>query len=167
MTERTTTTEAMTDATTDATTESMRGREVASVDRDDPRMTQPPPATPYPGPAEPERRAAEPERRTAEPDRRRAEQPTNGNGALFGDDDLEKLRGRWRMIQSSFVDDPRSAVKEADSLVDDVMRQLADGFARERKTLEDQWSEGDEVSTEELRLALRRYRSFFDRLLSI
>ena len=155
MTERMTTT---TDAAADEPTRPVP--EVSSADRDQPRAREAPPA-------EPDRRPAEPDRRPAEPDRRPAEQPTNGHAALFGDDDLEKLRGRWRMIQSSFVDDPRSAVKEADSLVDDVMRQLADGFSRERQSLEDQWSEGDEVSTEELRLALRRYRSFFDRLLSI
>ena len=66
-----------------------------------------------------------------------------------------------------FVDEPRAAVERADSLVAEVMKQLAEGFARERSTLEHQWDRGDNVTTEDLRVALQRYRSFFDRLLQI
>jgi hypothetical protein len=76
------------------------------------------------------------------------------------------VRGRWETIQGSFVDEPRNAVQEADALVADLMQQLADSFASERQTLESQWDRGDKVSTEELRVALQRYRSFFDRLLT-
>ncbi len=85
---------------------------------------------------------------------------------LLADDEGAELSGRWETIQVTFVDDPRRAVEEADGLVAHVMQQLADGFARERETLEGQWSRGEDVSTEDLRVALQRYRSFFQRLLS-
>ena len=67
----------------------------------------------------------------------------------------------------SFVDDPRLAVGQADSLVTVAMKRLAEMFATERAKLESQWDRGDNISTEDLRLALRRYRSFFGRLLSV
>jgi hypothetical protein len=76
------------------------------------------------------------------------------------------VRSRWERIQGGFVDEPRRAVEEADTLVAELMQQLADSFAKEREGLEGQWDRGDEVSTEDLRIALQRYRSFFDRLLS-
>ena len=78
-----------------------------------------------------------------------------------------EVRSRWEKIQGGFVDEPRRAVEEADTLVAELMQQLADSFAKERKGLEGQWDRGDEVSTEDLRIALQRYRSFFDRLLSV
>ena len=77
-----------------------------------------------------------------------------------------ELRERWIEIQTGFVDEPRSAVQEADALVADLMQRLAESFSRERQTLEEQWDRGDDVSTEDLRVALQRYRSFFDRLLA-
>ena len=86
---------------------------------------------------------------------------------LFDDAAANDLRDRWTDVQTGFVDEPRSAVEGADALVAEVMKRLADGFATERQALEAQWSRGDDVSTEDLRVALRRYRSFFDRLLSI
>jgi hypothetical protein len=86
--------------------------------------------------------------------------------ALLGADEGAQLVTRWEAVQVTFVDDPRRAVEEADGLVAHVMQQLADGFARERETLEGQWSRGEDVSTEDLRVALQRYRSFFQRLLS-
>jgi hypothetical protein len=73
---------------------------------------------------------------------------------------------RWEEIQTAFVDEPQRAVEEADGLVASVMQRLADGFARERERLEGQWSRGEDVSTEDLRVTLQRYRSFFRRLLS-
>jgi len=76
------------------------------------------------------------------------------------------LRSRWEEIQTSFVDEPRRSVEEADALVADVMQRLATQFSNERQDLERQWDRGDDVSTEELRVALTRYRSFFDRLLA-
>ncbi len=85
---------------------------------------------------------------------------------LFSDNDITDLRGRWGNVQAGFVDEPRKAVQEADNLVASVMKRLAEGFAKERSTLEQQWDRGDNVSTEDLRVALQRYRSFFDRLLN-
>jgi hypothetical protein len=85
---------------------------------------------------------------------------------LFGDDDRRDLHARWEELQTRFVDDPRSTVEEADQLVADLMQRLAESFAEERQSLETQWSRGDDVSTEDLRVSLQRYRSFFERLLS-
>ncbi|MFJ9818568.1 hypothetical protein ACIRU3_25580 [Streptomyces sp. NPDC101151] len=85
---------------------------------------------------------------------------------LLTDDEERGYRDRWQKIQSKFVDDPRDAVHDADALVADVMQTLAATFAQHKKDLEGQWSQGERVSTEELRGALRRYRSFFNRLLS-
>jgi hypothetical protein len=86
---------------------------------------------------------------------------------LFPGDELENLRTRWKEIQTGFVDEPRKAVEEADGLVASAMKRLAEVFAQERSGLEQQWDRGDNVSTEDLRVALQRYRSFFDRLLSV
>jgi hypothetical protein len=86
---------------------------------------------------------------------------------LFSGNATDELRERWTDVQAGFVDEPKSTVEQADALVAEVMKRLADGFATERQALEQQWSRGDDASTEDLRLALRRYRSFFDRLLSI
>jgi len=85
---------------------------------------------------------------------------------LLPGDQGDRFTSRWRDIQTSFVDQPREAVAEADALVADLMQRLAAGFAQERQQLEEQWDSGDDVSTEDLRVALTRYRSFFDRLLS-
>ena len=85
---------------------------------------------------------------------------------LFPDDELHNFRARWDQIQTSFVDEPRQAVEQADSLVANVVKRIAEQFSNERAKLEEQWAKGDNVSTEDLRQGLRRYRSFFDRLLS-
>jgi hypothetical protein len=85
---------------------------------------------------------------------------------LFPNDQSERFTNRWQEIQTSFVDQPRDAVAEADALVADLMQRLAASFSQERERLEAQWDQGDDVSTEDLRVALTRYRSFFDRLLS-
>ena len=86
---------------------------------------------------------------------------------LFQQHDLGDSRRRWQDVQASFVDDPRTAVKNADELVASLMTKLAQMFADERSKLEHEWDQGENVSTENLRLALQRYRSFFDRLLSV
>lgn len=86
---------------------------------------------------------------------------------LFPAEDAGELRGRWDSIQAGFVDEPRKAVESADSLVAAAMKRLAETFADERARLEAQWDRGEDVSTEDLRVALRRYRSFFGRLLSM
>jgi hypothetical protein len=87
-------------------------------------------------------------------------------GALLPGDETGTLRQRWDTIQTGFVDEPRRAVEEADSLVAQTMKRVAEVFAEERASLERQWTRGEDVSTEDLRVALRRYRSFFDRLLA-
>jgi hypothetical protein len=86
---------------------------------------------------------------------------------LFSSEEAKDFRARWDAIQGSFVDEPRQVVEQADSLVAVAMTRLAEMFAAERTKLEGQWDRGDKVSTEDLRLALRRYRSFFGRLLSV
>lgn len=86
---------------------------------------------------------------------------------LFPEAELQNLRTNWDRIQTAFVDEPRKAVEQADSLVASTMTRLADVFAQERSKLEGQWGRGDNVSTEDLRVALQRYRSFFHRLLAI
>jgi len=88
-------------------------------------------------------------------------------GPLFPDDELRTFRSRWDQAQSSFVDEPKKAVEQADSLVANVVKRIAEQFSAERETLETQWEKGGEVSTEDLRQALKRYRSFFERLLSV
>jgi hypothetical protein len=85
---------------------------------------------------------------------------------LVSADSAVDYRARWEVVQQGFVDDPRKAVSDADKLVDDVLKELADGFNRQHQTLEQQWSDG-EPSTEDLRSALQRYRAFFQRLLTL
>jgi glutathione S-transferase len=89
-----------------------------------------------------------------------------GNGgSLLPADQNERFTSRWEEIQASFVDRPQDAVEEADSLVSDLMQRVTSGLSSERQRLEKQWAAGDDVSTEDLRVALTRYRAFFDRLL--
>lgn len=111
-----------------------------------------------------------------------ADQPTNqqqtGNVAqttvggaelapLFAQDATERFRARWLAIQSKFVDDPSDSVKQADQLVSDVIQEITRSFADRRGNLEKQWNGGEQASTEDLRIALKQYRSFFDRLLTL
>lgn len=114
-----------------------------------PRVTAPA-STPQPTPA------ADGPRMTEEP-----------VAQLFAAEDAAAYRTRWSGIQTGFVDEPRHAVEEADSLVAEVMKRLADSFATARQDLEKQWERSDQVSTEDLRLAMRRYRAFFERLLAV
>ncbi len=87
--------------------------------------------------------------------------------ALLNETEAQDLRNRWNDIQTGFVDEPRKAVEQADQLVATAMKRLAEMFAEERSKLEKQWDRGDNISTEDLRIALQRYRSFFNRLLSM
>jgi len=86
---------------------------------------------------------------------------------MFPAGEVDGFRTRWTEVQTGFVDEPRNAVEQADGLVAEMMKRLAQVFADERGKLEEQWSRGDDISTEDLRQALRRYRSFMDRLLSV
>jgi len=100
----------------------------------------------------------------------KAESDSSVNGKpepLFADEVDRDFRSRWRDIQSGFVDEPRVAVEQADELVAQLMQRLAQSFSEQRSHLEKQWEASEKVSTEELRVALTRYRSFFERLLSV
>lgn len=96
---------------------------------------------------------------TPEPD-------ADGAAPLFPDAARRELQSRWEEIQAEFVDEPRHSVEEADRLVAEITTRLAESFADVRRELEEDWKRGDDVSTEDLRRALRRYRSFFGRLVS-
>jgi hypothetical protein len=94
----------------------------------------------------------------------------NGNDSaqpLLTETEAAELRRHWDSIQAGFVDEPRRAVEDADHLVAQAMQRLAEMFAEERGRLESQWDRGDDVSTEDLRVALQRYRAFFGRLLAV
>ena len=110
----------------------------------------------------------------AKPDPEQLIGTKHGNGdettklePLFADGVDRDFRNRWRDIQAGFVDEPRSAVEQADQLVAQLMQRLAQSFSEQRTNLEKQWEASEKVSTEELRVAFTRYRSFFERLLSI
>lgn len=91
----------------------------------------------------------------------------DGQGTLLPGDVVQDLRSRWSNVQAGFVDEPQAAVRQADELVAVAMKRLAEGFTEQRNTLEHQWSGGKDVSTEDLRVALRKYRAFFERLLAM
>ena len=97
-----------------------------------------------------------------------AEHPRESSwAALFGEEETRTFKGRWDEIQARFVDEPRDAVQQADALVSETTQRLNTMFAEERARLEHDWSHQGDVSTEDLRQALRRYRSFFERLLAV
>jgi hypothetical protein len=91
----------------------------------------------------------------------------NEPAPLLPEDFVKELRTRWDTVQAGFVDEPRAAVEQADELVARAIKRLAESFADARNGLEQQWDRGDNVSTEDLRVALQKYRSFFQRLLSL
>jgi hypothetical protein len=93
--------------------------------------------------------------------------PVSEPTPLFSESETGDFRSQWSSVQTGFVDEPRRAVEDAYKLVASVMQRLAEGFANERSGLEKQWDGGDNVSTEDLRIALQHYRSFFDRLLKL
>jgi hypothetical protein len=86
---------------------------------------------------------------------------------LFSTEESDDLRRTWESVQTGFVDEPRRAVEEADQLVQRVMDRLSDGLKSQREHMEREWGDRDDASTEDLRVALRHYRSFFDRLLDV
>jgi hypothetical protein len=95
------------------------------------------------------------------------DQAPEPNLPLFAQNDMQDLRSRWEKVQIGFVDEPRTAVVQADELVANAIKRLTEVFGTERHKLEAEWDKTDNVSTEDLRVALRRYRSFFDRLLTV
>ncbi|MBI5950426.1 MAG: hypothetical protein HY865_02100 [Chloroflexi bacterium] len=86
--------------------------------------------------------------------------------ALLDRNVSEDLRARWNEVQGGFVDEPRSAVQQADALVSEVVEKITRMFASEHGSLESQWKQGNDVTTEDLRRALQHYRSFFNRLVA-
>ena len=100
------------------------------------------------------------------PDQKVSSQLDAQRGPLFPDHEMQSFRARWEEVQGSFVDEPRRAVEFADSLVASVVERITQQFAAERTELEKQWDKGNDVSTEDLRQAFKRYRTFFSRLLS-
>ncbi|MCW2647731.1 MAG: hypothetical protein JWP07_3840 [Pseudonocardiales bacterium] len=109
---------------------------------------------------------------TSEPAQTSADEarPAGGeepHAQLLEANEVSEMVVRWRAIQTNFVDQPRQAVQDADALVADLMQRLAQMFATERGRLESQWAGGGDVSTEDLRQGLQRYRSFFERLLAV
>jgi hypothetical protein len=145
--------------------EQLSTRDLAGADRDEPAEHDP--STP---PDEAVARGAE-EHDAAEREApaSTAELSDNGAGgadALLPHDEDARFQERWQEIQTGFVDEPRQTVEQADELVAQVMKRLAEGFAAERERLEQQWGRGEDISTEDLRVALQRYRAFFQRLLS-
>lgn len=94
-----------------------------------------------------------------------AREPGDAGAVLFGGAGAERFREQWRELQAEFVDDPMTAVQGADRLVDEVLRALSESFAAHKHELESQWQGGGTGETEELRQAMRRYRSFLDQLL--
>ena len=104
---------------------------------------------------------------TAQSEPARVNTESSTDETLFADDELAGLRARWDSVQAEFVDDPRACVQKADGLVSDLVEQLTAGFASARSRLEEQWARGEEASTEDLRVALQRYREFFQRLLAV
>ena len=92
------------------------------------------------------------------------ETPVSIDVGLLNINESEQFRARWNEVQGRFVDEPRSAVQQADTLVTEVIEKITEMFANEHSLLEGQWNQGNEVSTEELRKALQYYRSFFNRL---
>lgn len=108
----------------------------------------------------------DPDTQEALPEQPKAEGDASELEPLLPAGDADGFRGRWESIQTAFVDSPREAVQDADGLVAELMQRLAQSFTEERESLEKQWSRGDDVSTEDLRVGLQRYRSFFERLLS-
>lgn len=111
-------------------------------------------------PTRPQQQRAQNQRAEPRPDRDPAR-------SLLTGPDVDAVTRRWHEIQAGFVDAPRQAVQEADALVADLLNRLMQVFAAEREHLESQWSRGEDVSTEDLRLSLQRYRAFFQRLLSV
>lgn len=120
-----------------------------------------------PVPGSPTHPPATGEPQASTPDDRRPGGERAGGDELFHGADLSGMRGRWDDVQAAFVDNPRDSVQKADALVLEVVEQVTRQFSEARSRLESQWSRGEQVSTEDLRLALQRYREFFQRLLSV
>ncbi|MFG2486086.1 MULTISPECIES: hypothetical protein [Streptomyces] len=148
---------------TELTTEDIANPGAASA-APDTRLDEDRQAPTYPGEATADTRGDD--ARAEEATGYEGEQPSTTDEPLLAGEEAEGYRRAWREIQSRFVDDPQEAVKSADALVAEVMQTLAQTFSTRKQGLEGQWDQGEQVATEELRLALQQYRSFFNRLLN-
>ena len=101
------------------------------------------------------------------PAKSRSSQSAEEFGPLFDSRVAEQLRTRWLEIQSGFVDDPNISLQDADELIIHMIENIITTLSEKRMTIEDQWQRDDQVSTEDLRLTLKNYRSFFNRLLAL
>ncbi|WP_213575218.1 hypothetical protein [Rhodococcus sp. USK13] len=156
------TTESSTEAPGPAAESTERSTDASSSPVEDQRSTDT-----SSSPVEDQRSTDEPVRSTEQAQPSAQETESASNHTLFGEDELSVLRSRWDEVQSGFVDDPKECVQKADGLVSDVVDRITTGFSEARSRLEEQWARGEEGSTEDLRLALKRYREFFQRLLSL
>ncbi|WP_328724942.1 hypothetical protein [Streptomyces sp. NBC_00259] len=159
-------------------TDTSRDTQAGGLTTDDlahPRSTaaaeSPPPA--YPGEATPDTAGRAPEAAPEEAPEAASDlapepapEPAATDGQpLIPAEAAEDYRDRWQEIQGTFVDDPKDSVRAADALVAEVIQSLAATFADNKQDLEAQWSRGEEIETEGLRVALQRYRTFFNQLL--
>jgi hypothetical protein len=142
-------------------------RDVAGREIQEPASPRPPVRTPTPSQTSPAPTGSTPASSAAAGVARAMREDEESAGPLFSPDEAKKFRSQWENVQVGFVDEPRSAVEQADHLVAKAIKRLAEVFAEERQNLERQWDRGENVSTEDLRLALRCYRAFFERLLAI
>ncbi|WP_424184614.1 hypothetical protein ACOBQX_22315 [Actinokineospora sp. G85] len=146
-----------------------RGADPGQADRHDPRAAAPQQTgSPAHHGSDSGRHAPNTDEIPARQEPRDAGRPTASDEPsleLFGAERVEGFRSEWSRLQAAFVDDPKAAVTGADQLVAEVMHDLAKTFAEHKKGLEGQWQGSGEAQTEDLRLALRRYRSFFNQLL--
>jgi hypothetical protein len=118
-------------------------------------------------PRDPSSERVEPERVEPAPSTGPGESTTwSTSGGLLPDNELSDYQRRWDELQVRFIDEPRQSVREADDLVSEVTRRIADRFSSGRKDFEQRWEGGDEPTTEELRQAVQRYRDFFQRLVT-
>jgi len=138
--------------------EQVRDRRESSIPREesDPFMTEP-------GDYEGQPRVST---QPHQADTQELQEPSENRTAMFEENETADFRSRWQRIQTDFIDDPRRCVERADELVTETMKRLEQIFTEERGRLEQSWDQGKN-DTEDLRLAFQRYRSFFDRLLSV
>ena len=142
-------------------------RDVAGREIQEPASPRPPVRTQTPSQTSPAPTGSTPASSAAAGVARAMREDEESAGPLFSPDEAKKFRSQWENVQVGFVDEPRSAVEQADHLVAKAIKRLAEVFAEERQNLERQWDRGENHSTEDLRLALCRYRAFFERLLAI
>ncbi|MBV9513612.1 MAG: hypothetical protein JO280_06185, partial [Mycobacteriaceae bacterium] len=155
---------------TSATEQSSQGQSLGEQHGEGPAAGSPPGRTAYenagtnppPADAGPSTQSAPPTAEsssaTESPSVSPARSGRDAETSLFSNDDTSGFHSRWLDIQATFVDDPRECVQRADGLVSDVINQLTAGFAEARTNLEQQWGRGEDASTEDLRLTLKRYR---------